>query len=350
MKSVVTVFLNTLLLLCLLICLLKLRPYLLGRGDRQIATKSNAKLPPSPSTVLVEEHATSHLAAASSSDDASKLRSLRAHVEKIGKLRLLCWVLTGPATILDRGKAIEETWGRRCNKLLFMTSEKDKSAIDGRISLPGVREGRQGLPMKSQLAWLYVWTNFGQDYEWFYKADDDTYTVVENLKFMLYPHNPAEPYYTGKVLRDDGVTYASGGAGYVLSHAALEKLHGMVSAQGCAGNSSIVHEDQLIAYCLRKAGVKPSDSHDRFGANRFLPLSPDIHLQNGAIGRSNFRWLFSRAVAAKAGQQDRLEGPSCCSTLTISFHYIKPEMQYALDFILYRWHVFGSKLSDTLLL
>ena len=57
-------------------------------------------------------------------------------------------------------------------------------------------------------------SNFSDQADWFMKADDDTYVIVENLRYMLQPYNSSQPIYFGckfKPYVKQG--YMSGGAG-----------------------------------------------------------------------------------------------------------------------------------------
>ena len=63
--------------------------------------------------------------------------------------------------------------------------------------------------------------------DWFVKADDDTYMVLENLKHMLQSYDTNMPWYFGCKLKPiEGLHhgYMSGGAGYVLSKKALKRF------------------------------------------------------------------------------------------------------------------------------
>ena len=57
-----------------------------------------------------------------------------------------------------------------------------------------------------------------------YQADDDTYIIVENLRYFLSGENSSEPIFFGhnfqKYLKQG---FFSGGSGYVLSKEALRR-------------------------------------------------------------------------------------------------------------------------------
>lgn len=85
--------------------------------------------------------------------------------------RVLCWIMTNPTNHLTKAIHIRNTWGRRCNKLLFISSQEDEQLHT--IALP-VREGRDFLWDKTKLALKYIYDHHLDDADWFLKADDDT--------------------------------------------------------------------------------------------------------------------------------------------------------------------------------
>ena len=125
---------------------------------------------------------------------------------------------------------------------------------------------------------------FRNEADWFLKADDDTYTVVENLRHMLEPYNTSKPWYFGcrfKPYVKQG--YMSGGAGYVLSKEALRRFvkQGVTDKTGVickqAGGGA---EDVELGKCMENLGVKIADSRDALGRGRFFPFVPEQHLTN----------------------------------------------------------------------
>ncbi|KAL8561473.1 hypothetical protein ACOMHN_011155 [Nucella lapillus] len=247
--------------------------------------------------------------------------------ELYNQVRILVWVMTGPQNLDKRAVHVRNTWGKRANQLLFMSSERNDSFPT--IGLD-VEEGRAHLTAKTMRAFQYVYENHLNDADWFMKVDDDTYVIMENLRYMLSSYNTRDPIYFGKVFRvivKQG--YASGGAGYVLSKEALRRLVTFgTNVSLCKQDGG--PEDANVGKCLSRLGVKLLPSTDRLGRSRFHCFAPEAHL-NGRFPK----WFIKYDVHGGRGGMENI------SDYPISFHYIVPRSMYALEYFTYHLRPYG---------
>jgi len=110
-------------------------------------------------------------------------------------VRILCWIMTQPKNHQSKARHVKATWGRRCNKLVFMSSEEDETLPAVKLD---VQEGRNTLWGKTKQAFEYVYKNHLNEADWFLKADDDTYTIVENMRYLLMDKNSSDPVFFGR--------------------------------------------------------------------------------------------------------------------------------------------------------
>ncbi|ETN81407.1 hypothetical protein NECAME_17900, partial [Necator americanus] len=120
------------------------------------------------------------------------------------------------------------------------------------------------------------------DYDWFLKADDDTYVHMDNLRALLLDYSPNDPLVIGHLFQPNighGV-YHSGGAGYVLSRDSVKRLVGRGFAKFPICNKKNAHEDVFLGTCLNKLNVTFVDGADKNGAYRFHAVALYDFLDN----------------------------------------------------------------------
>ncbi|VDP68812.1 unnamed protein product [Echinostoma caproni] len=208
-------------------------------------------------------------------------------------------------------------------------AEDKTQPLDISISFATETEGRDQLWTKTKFGLHHALERYS-DYDFFLKADDDTYTIVENLRYLLKDHDPEVPIIMGRRWRPHVKQgYPSGGGGYVLSRSALKLIvAGLDKNPACNGNVSGGAEDVRIGACAQEVGVKLVDSLDDKGLERFHPFS--------AIGMINHVNEDHPKWYGAYNYHKVLTGYRCCSSLSVTFHYVSPEDMNLYEFFLYR--------------
>ncbi|KAI1719550.1 fringe-like domain-containing protein [Ditylenchus destructor] len=250
-------------------------------------------------------------------------------------VRVFCWIMTSKKNTISKAVHINNTWASKCNKHVFITAESNSTLPSVDV---GVKEGREHLWGKTKRAFQYIYKNELDNYDWFLKADDDTYVILENLRFMLLAYSPKEPIYFGckfKPFVKQG--YMSGGSGYVLSREAVRRFvaEAIPDSSRCKKSDSGA-EDAEIGKCLANVGVVAGDSRDSNGRHRMLPFSPLSHFENNASMPGWFK---------KYMYYPYKQGSECCSDHMISFHYVNKALLYAIHNLIYHIRPFGLASS-----
>ncbi|KAI9992947.1 hypothetical protein PInf_014889 [Phytophthora infestans] len=282
------------------------------------------------------------------------------------KSRVLCWVNTYHANHDKRLHAIKRTWGRKCDKLLFMSDIEDLSVPTVEIVAPPRHE--MLWQKHREIVRLLVREYSEDQFDWVFKCDDDTFLIMENLKTYLNSpeiravaedgpvllghrmtlqwwemqrlfepfenHNPDRVAAMLKVKQDTkndgGLLYTPGGGGYAMNWAYLKKLEAAFEEPFCLPNE-VVPDDWAISFCMRQFGVIPLDTRDKEKRERFHQYDPNDLYTRPYDEEAYDHKLFSSIYQENNWFSDHFgigwqNGKNCCAPDSITFHYVKPPL------------------------
>ncbi|KAF0694825.1 Aste57867_14349 [Aphanomyces stellatus] len=270
--------------------------------------------------------------------------------------RVLCIVNTISVHHDVHVQAIRDTWGQRCTKLLFFSNATDASTPDI-IEVDAIADHHH-LWQKHKLTLRYVWEHYRHEFDWFYKADDDAYIVMENLRAFLrqpevlmqqdvvplsfghrYSLTPdlIDYYIVDKNLlasfkaRTERWVFNSGGPGYAMNklyvQAVVESLDDVTCLSGPA--TSMLPDDASISFCMVFHDTYPYNTRDLRGRERWHADKPrGVFFED--VSRPDY-WL----VRYHDGIGGARRHADCCSPESVAFHYILPPLMYHLERQLY---------------
>eukprot|EP00921_Rhytidocystis_pertsovi_P021684 GHVQ01034635.1.p1 GENE.GHVQ01034635.1~~GHVQ01034635.1.p1 ORF type:complete len:315 (+),score=37.45 GHVQ01034635.1:126-947(+) len=200
-------------------------------------------------------------------------------------------------------------------------------------------------------------------YDYLYKADTDTYIVWENLltylasdeisgithkqplqlghRFMLpatseahqllvehiseaWPTEQAQSF--NKHTHGGQILYTSGGSGYAMNRIFVRRLVEGMRNIDCTLLSA---EDLSMSVCATGIHSMPKNTKDIFERERFHAFNPDQQYTLDISDSSNW-W-----VVYHAGLSGIRNGLDCCSTESIAFHYVTPDIMLYIHKQLY---------------
>ncbi|KJH42543.1 hypothetical protein DICVIV_11466 [Dictyocaulus viviparus] len=189
--------------------------------------------------------------------------------------RLLCFVITSPKFYATRTLAVNETWLPRCDHGQFFSKIEMDPTMPHSTVLRKIPDDYKFLFQKTLTSFHYAFTEISDKFDWYFKADDDTYVVMEHMYKYLATLDPSKPYYLGYMLKPHLYPYSNdGGSSFVLSRAAvkifLEKA--LFDRAICPVDKN---EDRGINKCLRNIGIFPHDTRTHEGQHRFNKYGPN---------------------------------------------------------------------------
>ncbi|XP_041720289.1 chondroitin sulfate synthase 2 [Coregonus clupeaformis] len=176
--------------------------------------------------------------------------------------RLFVGILTSKSTINTLGVAVNRTISHHLDTVVFFTGMRNRKVPHGMFV---VTHGDERLIWNMFQTIKYILEHYIHEYDWFYLAQDDTYTEADRIKQLvahlsmdqeLYMGSP-EGFIGGEM---DG-RYCYGGFGYILSRTLLLRLKPFL--ENCRNDILSARPDEWLGRCtIDYANTNCVDEHE----------------------------------------------------------------------------------------
>ncbi|XP_016320852.1 chondroitin sulfate synthase 2-like isoform X1 [Sinocyclocheilus anshuiensis] len=162
---------------------------------------------------------------------------------------LFVGILTSKNTINTLGVAVNRTISHHLDNVVFFTGTRSRKIPHGMVV---VTHGDERLIWNMFQTIKYILEHYITEYDWFYLAQDDTYTQADRIKALvehlsmdrvLYMGSPEE--FIGGEMRG---RYCYGGFGYLLSRSLLLRLQPFL--ENCRNGILSSRHDEWLGRCI----------------------------------------------------------------------------------------------------
>jgi hypothetical protein len=171
-------------------------------------------------------------------------------------------------------------------------------------------------------------------------VNDHTFVIAEHVCHYLAQRDPKQDMYVGRALKNQQLVFNSGAAGYFLSRHTMSRMVQAwneedplcVAKEGGANNWLQGNPGLVTAKCLKEAlDVRPEDTRHRGRWHRFHAF-PLTRVVSGKVDEwyLNKHEDMTRLAGFDESYSKVLFGTDCCSSETMSFHYVEHSEARAL--------------------
>ncbi|KAG5450425.1 Glycoprotein-N-acetylgalactosamine 3-beta-galactosyltransferase 1, variant 2 [Clonorchis sinensis] len=209
------------------------------------------------------------------------------------KLRILCYINTFPRNYETQAIHAQNTWARRCDGFQFTSTVRHPKLSVLVINMTQSEIKRHlWVKMRKILRAIY---RQADEYDYFFKADDDAYAVIPNLRRFLISHNDSlEPVMWGyRWMKLCPGGFFSGGPGYVLTRNALKRIvEQAIDRHPDCPTTDEDKEDVKMCLCGQAVGVKLKDAKWENRINLFYPFN--LTLRTDRMARNKLKAILDR--------------------------------------------------------